>query len=241
MGKRREKSQMELWAEQEIKLACSNEKKDAEYPEDWDYGCACYNSAFKAFKSLLKDGHSGMSIGFTKYILNRLIDGQCLTPIDDVPEVWNEGYHGEDGKITYQCKRMSSLFKDVYPDGTIIYSDINRYYCQELNNPNNTYTSGLVSDVLNDLVPITMPYTPPSKKIKVICTDYLSNPTHGDDDTIGILYAILPDDKRLDINVFFGENKKSTFVQIGKRAYQNRVKKAKILKTQRDGDYGVKL
>jgi hypothetical protein len=34
-----------------------------------DYGCACYDSAYKAykaFKSLLNDNHSGMSIMITK-------------------------------------------------------------------------------------------------------------------------------------------------------------------------------
>ena len=57
----------------EIELAKKQEEKNAPDGE-WDYGCACYDSAFKAFQSLCEDGHSGMSIGFTKNILNRLID-----------------------------------------------------------------------------------------------------------------------------------------------------------------------
>lgn len=44
----------------------------------------------RAFESLLGDGHSGMSIGITKNILNRLIDGKPLTPIEDTEEVWGE-------------------------------------------------------------------------------------------------------------------------------------------------------
>ena len=89
---------MKEWAESEIAIACKRERGDASEGE-WDYGCACYESAYKAFLSLLEDEHSGMSIGFTKAILNRLIDGKPLTPIEDTPDVWNEV-----GDNQYQCK-----------------------------------------------------------------------------------------------------------------------------------------
>ena len=78
---------MKEWAEREIRIACERERGNK--PEDeWDYGVACYESAFKAFQSLLEDGHSGFSLGLTQNILNRLIDGKPLTPIEDVPEIW---------------------------------------------------------------------------------------------------------------------------------------------------------
>lgn len=84
----------------------------------------------RAFESLLGDGHSGMSIGFTKNILNRLIDGKPLTPIEDTEEVWGEPrIDSRDKSKQYQCKRMSSLFKRVAQNGSVTYSDINRYYC----------------------------------------------------------------------------------------------------------------
>ena len=60
-------------------------RKDGE----WDYGCACYESALKAFGSLCEDGHSGFSIGLTKAILNRLINNKPLLPIEDTDEVWS--------------------------------------------------------------------------------------------------------------------------------------------------------
>lgn len=57
------------WAKNEVAIASKRERGDK--PEgEWDYGCACYDSAMRAFESLLGDGHSGMSIGFTKNILN---------------------------------------------------------------------------------------------------------------------------------------------------------------------------
>lgn len=65
------------WAKREVELACKRENPDRKEGE-FDYGCACYESALKAFKSLCEDGHSGFSIGLTKNILNRLIDGNRL-------------------------------------------------------------------------------------------------------------------------------------------------------------------
>ena len=73
---------MREWAKKEIELACKRENPDRKDGE-FDYGCACYESAFKAFESLLEDKHSGFSISITKRILNRLIDRKVLTPIFD--------------------------------------------------------------------------------------------------------------------------------------------------------------
>lgn len=78
------------WAKNEVKLACEREKRICaaeNRPEDANYGVACYKSALKAFNSLCKDGHSGCSIGITRAILDALIDGKPLTPIEDTSEV----------------------------------------------------------------------------------------------------------------------------------------------------------
>ena len=39
------------WAENEVKIACAKEAPDRKDGE-FDYGCCCYESALKAFKSL---------------------------------------------------------------------------------------------------------------------------------------------------------------------------------------------
>ena len=49
-------SDMKEWAKREIELACKRERGDKD-PNKWDYGVACYESAFKAFNSLLEDEH----------------------------------------------------------------------------------------------------------------------------------------------------------------------------------------
>lgn len=111
IGSCREKSSMERWAENEVAIACQRENPDRKDGE-WDYGCACYESALKAFRSLCEDGHSGFSIGLTKAILNRLIENKPLLPIEDTDDGWNKcNFERKDGSKEYQSKRMSSLFK----------------------------------------------------------------------------------------------------------------------------------
>ena len=214
-------SNMSTWAEREVELAC---KVEGEENCDCDYGVACYQSALKAYRSLIEDGHSGCSIWFTKQILNRLIDGLPLTPIEDTEEVWNKitySSNTNDTRGTYQCTRMSSLFKDVYSDGTIKYHDINRYICVDINNPDCTYSGGLARRVINEMFPISMPYYPQAKKIKVYCEDFLTDKKNDDFDTVGIFYAIMPDGERVEINRFFKESPKD-WDEISLIEYTNR-------------------
>jgi len=201
------KSNMESWAEREIKIACKYERADSGVEAGWDYGCACYESAYKAFKSLLKDGHSGFSIGMTKHILNRLIDGKPLTPIEDTDDIWNDirDYHGDEGYTDYQCKRMSALFKYVYSDGRIKYKDIDAWCCVDLDN-GSTYHSGLVQRLMDEMYPISMPYFPPDKPTKIYCSDLLTDHKNGDFDTVGVFYAVKPNGERIEINRFFKED-----------------------------------
>lgn len=112
-----------------------------------------YESALKAFNSLCEDGHSGFSIGMTKQILNRLIECKPLTSIEDTEDVWDNttDFGGHRGEVAnYQCKRMSSLFKYVYVDGSVKYRDVNRFYGVNLDNPNASYHSGLIDRVMEE-------------------------------------------------------------------------------------------
>lgn len=217
---------MEEWAKKEIEIACKREVKGTE-PGEWDYGVACYKSAYKAFKSLLEDGHSGYSIGFTKNILNRLIDGEPLTPIVDTDDIWRKVDMGNrKDKVSYQCKRMGSLFKNVYSDGTIKYTDNNRYYCIDLDSPDVPYTNSFVTKIINDMFPITMPYFPPTRQIKVVRDICLVDPKYGDYDTMVILYAIMPDGERVNIDKYYKEvtDPDKVFDEITEREYYARKK-----------------
>lgn len=115
---------------------------------------------------------------------------------------------------------MSSLFKDVQPDGSVSYSDTNRFVCID-NITNATYRSGLIDSVVGDLYPITMPYMPTDKPYKVYCEDYLTNPKNGDYDTVGILYCIEPDGTRKDIYRYF-KDAPIGFDEIDEQEYEAR-------------------
>lgn len=189
---------MKDWAKREVELACKmercNKSKDA-----WDYGCACYKSALKAYKSLCDDGHSGMSWAFTKNILIRLMNSQPLTPITGDYDEWNEWRDGH-----YQNKRMPSLFKDIDADGNIIYSDVDRGYCID-EFTGCTFTSKILTDILNEKYPITMPYMPVINKYALHMCDFATDGSPGEYDTRGILYLITPDGERVEINKYYKE------------------------------------
>lgn len=218
-----ERGGMMGWAEREVDIACKREREDSGSEEGaWDYGVACYESALKAFHSLCKDGHSGFSIGLTKQILVRLIEGKTLTPIDDTDEEWNDVSHYSEDKpgTKYQCKRMSSLFKDVFEDGTVKYTDINRCYCKDIHT-GNTYNFGIVGRLIDEMYPITMPYIPEDKSYVVFCEDFLFD-GKGDFDTFGILYLRDPKGNTVPINRFFKEAEEDGLIEISKEEYESR-------------------
>lgn len=222
---------MTEWAKREIEIAIKKERGDGD-PNEWDYGCACYESAYKAFLSLCEDEHSGCSIGFTKEILNRLIDGKPLTPIEDVPDVWSKITCLKNECTAYQCKRMSSLFKHVYTDGTVKYNDIDRYICVNKDRPRSSgWCNGFINRLFDEKYPITMPYCPPTKPFVVYCTEGLSDPKNGDFDTIGIWYVDKPNGERDVIERFFKDDENgSSYIEIDRQEYEKRMKKDKNTK-----------
>lgn len=221
---------MSYWAENEVRIACEREAPNRKEGE-WDYGCACYESAFKAFKSLMEDGHSGYSIGFTKNILNRLIDGKPLTPITDkdfyIPE--NAEIIGNSPeylkalglKSSIQCPRMSSLFRDEKLDGTVEYKDVNRAICIDINNPNISYYNNFIVNIALKDFPIKMPYYPPSNEYEIYSEDFLTDKANGDFDTIGIFYMITPELQRIEINRYFNLDGNEP-IEISKEEYDKR-------------------
>ena len=212
------------WAKKEVEIACKKEnpeRKDGEF----DYGCTCYQSALKAFKSLCDDGHSGMSISITKNILNRLIDGNPLTPIEDTEDIWRvESYRNDELDFTsYQCSRMFSLFKYVYDDGRIEYSDNDSFVC--CTTDGGTYHYRFIEKIATEYVgKITMPYSPLSKPIHVYANDYLYNPDNGDFDTIGIFSIDTPDKGVIEVNRYFKFDEQDyKWVEIDKVTFDKRV------------------
>ena len=135
------------WAENEIKIACKRENPDWD-GKSFDYGCSCYQSALKAYKSLAEDGHSGMSFSLTRNVLIRLLKELPITPIEDTPDTWSEcTWEDADGSKHYQCMRMYSLFKRVDKDGNVTYSDNNRYLACDIGT-DDWYTGGGIGKMI---------------------------------------------------------------------------------------------
>lgn len=216
--KRRLHESLSDWADREVKIACKKED---------GYGAGCYKSALKAFHSLMDDGHSGYSIGFTQAILNRLIEGKPLTPIDDDPGLWNEccGY-GEE-KTVYQNARMFSLFKNVFPDGTVKFHDIDREILVEIEDDGTetTWHSGLASKLVDEIIgPITLPYYPKAKPYKVYAQQFDSvNAEVGCFDTSHIIKIVDPDGNEIPCERFYAETV-DDMVEIDKEEYLRREK-----------------
>lgn len=174
------------WAKREVEIACKSIETDDTDDIGAKYSQYCMTSALKAFESLCEDEHSGMSIRITQNILNRLIDGKALTPIEDTDDAWEE-CPSVNGKKIYQCKRMSSLFKTIDNDGNVTYSDNNRCCMREINS-DTTWCSGLVTRIYDEMFPISFPYNAPDKRDEVVCAEFLTDRANGDFDTIGVLY-----------------------------------------------------
>lgn len=218
------------WAEQECRKACKRENPKFDFDsDDFDYGCSCYKSALKAYKSLMEDGHSGASFGFTKNILIRLMEKQPLTPITDedffigvdgtdVPSLESPEYQKERGiKSNIQCPRMSSLFRIETLDGKVSYNDIDRAYYVNIEEPSDTYHSW--TGFIDEMFPITMPYIPKKGKYKIYAQTFLVDKKHGDFDTKGIFYVITPEGEKIDVNIFRTEGDDGEWKSITKEEY----------------------
>lgn len=205
----------EEWAEREVELACKKENPNWD-GKSFDYGCACYQSALKAYKSLCEDGHSGGSFNITKNILIRLMNDLPLKPITDndflgVKPDWDDSKYLEKNglKSHLQCPRMFSLSRKETLDGEITYSDVDRVVFHDANG-DGWWHNGYATEIVDELFPITMPYYPKVEKYKVYGeTFYIVD---GEDKTaenvgtynrVKIYYVITPDKERIEINKEF--------------------------------------
>lgn len=184
------------WIQQEIEL--TKDKGD-------EYYRACFNSAVKAYMAIMTDGHSGFSISSTKNIINRLIDRKPLSSLTGEDDEWdNDRITKYEDNITYQNKRCSSVFKTLYNDGKIEYSDVDRFICIDIDKGYGYYSGNIINKIKHLFPDITMPYYPPTNRIKVYCDDFLVDPKNGDYDHEAILYA-MDGDERIDINIYMKE------------------------------------
>lgn len=230
---RHRKSPMETWVEREIRIAIEREqaadREDCERrgkkynPKDFSYGGEIYRSALRAYKSLLKDGHSGMSWSFTGNVLMRLIKNRPLTPLKGTDDEWVKVTVTEDeDEDLYQNRRCSSVFKHVFSDGTVRYTDNDYAVCIDDDN-GHTHSFGLLSDEVYSRWPITFPYMPSEKPYKVYDRTFDSiNAKRGCFDTVACLRIEEPDGTVHAINKFWKEAG-DHFEEITKEEYDLRL------------------
>lgn len=217
----------ENWAKNEVDLIVSRNTSD----DDFDYVGKCAESAFKAYQSLLSDGHSGMSISITKNLLDRLISLKPLTPLSNEPDQWEEKIPIDptvDG-VEYIHKRYPSLTKTVRKNAINEYNDCDLFSCVNINNPTVTFSSGFVIRKVKDLYPITFPYYPPTTPYLIYTDDYLFNPENGDFDSIAILYVVDGYGNKKDVNKFYREIN-GKFIEISQRQYYDEKVKMELTK-----------
>ena len=196
------------WARREVELACEKENPNRKEGE-WDYGCACYESALKAYECLINDGHSGYSFGVTKQILNRLLDCIPLTSLENRDEDWikDESPSPSDKEYeSYQHVRRGSLWKRVYPDGKVEFRDNDR--ARSVNNdiPGALWCSWLTTKIVHELYPLQFPYMPQKEPYILYEEEYLTDPKNGDFDTIEMIEIKTPEGDVVPVNRYFKES-----------------------------------
>lgn len=219
----------DIWAKREVELAKNEALKSGSDNCSTHYICECLNSALKAFNSLRQDVHSGASMEQTLMFLQRLVRGFPLTPIDE-DTTWVKSSVSESGTITYQCARMTSLFKDVDREGNITYSDVNRVVCVNKDDPHApVWYNGFVSRVVNSIYPIKFPYYTSSDPIIAYVSENTTSVTE-DFDTMCIDSVKLDNGETVELKRFFKEDRNiNSWVEIDEEEYNRRVEIEKTL------------
>ena len=220
---------LDIWAKREVELAKNEALKSGSDNCSTHYICECLNSALKAFNSLIEDGHSGASVEQTLMFLQRLVRRLPLTPIDE-DTTWVKSNVSESGTITYQCARMTSLFKDVDREGNITYSDVNRVVCVNKDDPHApVWYNGFVSRVVNSIYPIKFPYYTSSDPIIAYVSEHTTSVTENFD-TMCIDSVKLNSGETVEVKRFFKEDPNiNSWVEIDEEEYNRRVEIEKTL------------
>lgn len=169
------------WAEQEI--AAIKKENDSD-----SYLCECLDCAMEGYRTIMLQGHSGMSYHLTVHYLTKLLNETPLVEVrqDDDQWVYTSTEIGPDQRReVYTHLHMPGLFKNVYQDGHVEYFDARRdINCYDINSDFGPYFNGFISRIVHKYFPITFPYV--RKHYKVYTTSFCVNPGMGDYDTKAI-------------------------------------------------------
>lgn len=168
-----------------------------------NYIDACLRNAFKCFKVFCGAHHSGLSASVTFDILKDLYDGKPFTPITE-EDTFSFAFERRPNIKSYQCARYGALFRDDTPHGSE-YTDNNRTITIE-KNTGNSFHNGAVSNYIDNLDPIRLPYIPVKAEYKVYIDYYIfkePEDSNHDFEAIHMLYYIKKgEDVKKDIDLY---------------------------------------
>lgn len=208
--------ELKKWARHEVDLVKIGERLDLD-PQLNDH----YEAAYLLFDKFVDYTSALKSPGAVKAILLQLLNKEPLTPIEDGEDDWVlvRGYtptletqQDDSPWEIYEHKRRSTLFKRIIyncetglADRTDL-SDSERCICIDVNDPNNMYTGGIGQAILDEMIPITMPYMPLGK-IKIFTEGFKYNDKfEGGCDTRAVLYFRMPDGEMKQVKRFFKQD-----------------------------------
>ena len=214
---RKKKSKMFQWAEHEVELACRRKCDIGIASENDKPDCAgdSYDVALAAFKKCTDGNLDSPQFQIMTGILERLLHGLPLTSITESDFVdesispdefeiipWYADELPYDDSSCIQCSRCDSVFKIKDKNGEVMYTDFNRGYFVNIDNPNDIYSSDM--SFLDKMYPIKMPYFPKSKKFVIYERRFIADELNSDwdYDTVGTLYMLTPDGERVDLNIY---------------------------------------
>lgn len=181
-------------------------------PFSYEYMSSIYKAALHAFQAA-NGGETwgGLSWKFITEILIRLMNSQPLTPITEEdffkyksPFDYDLNTLARLGlKSRIQCQRLSSLFRDEELNGKIVYRDVDRDFCYDREHQDRKFHFSLLSGVLDELFPITMPYIPSLEPYRLECSSFLFDRRNGEFDTVALWNIYTPEGKKVEVNRFW--------------------------------------
>lgn len=257
-------TKMKEWARREVDLAktCLNDEDPAKkWLNDEDLEAKEtmseeYEAAYRSYCNFLDELEKLKDARIIKTVFTQLLHEENLSPIVDSEDDWTfvEGFDpavgcDNPGWTIYQCKRRSSLFKKVVYDrktgevDEITFRDIDRAVCIDINKPDYMYTGGMGPLLLDEMVPVTLPYSP-CGKTRIFTEDFKYHEEYeGDIDTVGVLYFRMSDGTMKEVKRYFKEDHESKqMVEITQSEYLSRKKKVeeKMKKAQKKASPEVK-
>lgn len=170
-------SQLE-WARNEIEIIL----KEVGDAPNARMVAAGYKKALEAFEVLADESDIGSSAGVTKDALIRLMNLKPLTPITNNDEDWTQDTGQPDrDRISFRHRRLSSLYKYVYRDGTIEYADLKRTILLK-EGSTLAWFSSMADTLVDEMFPIKFPYNPDNHPYVVRSTDFMAYEDQVDDD-----------------------------------------------------------